>query len=43
VQFDRATFGKHAAVEPRASHGARFADDAWLAPAWRGMDLTQLF
>jgi uncharacterized protein (DUF58 family) len=42
VQFDRASFGKHAAAQPH-THGARFSDGAWLASAWRGMDLSGLF
>ena len=42
VQFDRATFSSRAAAQ-RSSAGARFTNDAWLASAFRAMDLTELF
>jgi len=43
VQFERASFSARAAGEPRTPPGARFAEHAWIAPAFRGMDLAELF
>jgi len=43
VQFDRASFGARVHDTARAAQGARFTERGWVAPAWRGMDLTELF
>lgn len=43
VQFERASFGTRAAAAPRRAPGAHFSDGAWAAPAFRGMDLAELF
>lgn len=43
VQFDRASFGARAASASRTPGGAHFTERAWVAHAFRGMDLTELF
>ena len=43
VQFDRASFGARASTSARPAQGVRCVDGAWVAPAFRGMDLTELF
>ena len=43
VQFERASFAARADEEARVPSGARFTEHAWVASAFRGMDLTELF
>ena len=43
VQFDRASFAAPAEQRGSQQTGVRFVEQAWVAPAFRDMDLTELF
>jgi uncharacterized protein (DUF58 family) len=43
VQFERDSFHADVDTTARSAPGAHFVDGAWVAPAYRGMDLRGLF